>query len=318
MTSTNSEVMILKYATRVNSFLRENSDLVNALAEIGSIDSLDYVDLNYPEHFSLYSVAEVGGLLEKNNLKLSAINIRFRDEFLHGVFTHPDADVRKKAVDLCIEAGNAAKELNGTQMILWLSYDGYDYPFQMDYCIAWKRIRECVQAVCKAVDIPVSIEYKPYEERSNTFMDSYASTLLMVQQCGCPNLGVTIDVCHMLMKKESPAMAAALLLQDKKLFTVHLNDSEGSFDDGLMIGAIHPFKILELFYYLKKNSYDGIIYFDTFPKRESAVRETTTNLAMCKKMESLINTIGLEKLNKIIQDQDAILAMEMMNSCFID
>lgn len=318
MTASYKEVMHLKYATRVNSFLREENDLATALAKIGGIPSLDYVDLNYPEHFERYSVAQVGEMLRKNGLKLSAINLRFRDEFLSGVFTHPDSGIQKKAVDLCIEAGEVCKELDGTQMILWLSYDGYDYPFQIDYSQAWNRIKDAVQCVCRAVDIPVSIEYKPYEERVHTFMDSYASTLLLVQQTGCENLGVTIDVAHMLMKKEAPAMAAALLLQQQKLFTVHLNDSEGSTDDGLMIGAVHPFKILELFYYLKKYTYDGIIYFDTFPKREDAVRETTMNLAICHKMESLIDSMGLEKLGDIVKSQDAVAVMEMLHNCLVE
>ena len=307
----------MKYATRINSYLRNGNGLRQALEEIGGIDSLDYVDLNYPEHFVSYSVADIKAMLERNKLKLSAINMRFRCEYQNGVFTNPDAAIRQKAVELCVEAGKVCKELAGTHMIIWLSYDGYDYPFQMDYCNGWKNIRESVKSVCNAVDIPVSIEYKPYEERVHTYMDSYASTLLMVNQVGCDNLGVTIDVSHMLMKKESPAMAAAILLEEKKLFSVHLNDGEGSGDDGLMVGAIHPFKIFELFYYLKKFSYDGIVYFDTFPKREKAALETAMNLSMCKKMERLVESIGQARLDEIVQSQDAVTVMKMLNDCFV-
>jgi len=309
--------MEMKYATRINSYLRNGNGLRQALEEIGGIDSLDYVDLNYPEHFVSYSVADIKAMLERNKLKLSAINMRFRCEYQNGVFTNPDAAIRQKAVELCVEAGKVCKELAGTHMIIWLSYDGYDYPFQMDYCNGWKNIRESVKSVCNAVDIPVSIEYKPYEERVHTYMDSYASTLLMVNQVGCDNLGVTIDVSHMLMKKESPAMAAAILLEEKKLFSVHLNDGEGSGDDGLMVGAIHPFKIFELFYYLKKFSYDGIVYFDTFPKREKAALETAMNLSMCKKMERLVESIGQARLDEIVQSQDAVTVMKMLNDCFV-
>ena len=308
----------MKYATRVNSFLREGESFPAALKTIGSIPDLAYIDLNYPEHFTGYSVGQISTLLEQNNLKLNAINMRFRDEFLHGVFANKNTSIREKAVQLCVQAGEICKQLQGTQVIIWLSYDGYDYPFQVDYVTAWKNIVQCLQEVCQKVDIPVSIEYKPYEERVHTFMDSYASTLLMVEQSGCSNLGVTIDVCHMLMKKESPAMAAALLLEKGKLFTVHLNDAEGSTDDGLMIGSVHPFKILELFYYLKKYDYKGIIYFDTFPKREKDAEETKMNIAICQKLEALIDRLGLDEIGKVIGQNDAVAAMNLMKSCFVD
>ena len=308
----------MKYATRVNSFLRNGNTFKMALKSIGSIENLDYIDLNYPEHFTGLTENEVGDLLKENNLKLNAINMRFRDEYLKGVFTNTNYSIRQNAIQLCIEAGKVCKKLNGTQVIIWLSYDGYDYPFQIDYVEAWRNIKQSVKEVCEAVEVPVSIEYKPYEERVHTFMDSYASTLLMIEQSGCDNLGVTIDVAHMLMKKENPAMAAALLLEKGKLFTVHLNDSEGSADDGLMIGTIHPFKMLELFYYLKKYDYEGIIYFDTFPKRENGIDETKANIAMCKRLESLIDKFGLEKIDCIVQKNDAIAAMEIMQFCLAD
>ena len=46
----------MKYATRINSFLRFDSNLLNAFRSIGSIEGVDYVDLNYPEHFADYDI----------------------------------------------------------------------------------------------------------------------------------------------------------------------------------------------------------------------------------------------------------------------
>ena len=46
----------MKYATRINSFLRFDSNLLNAFRSIGSIEGVDYVDLNYPEHFAYYDI----------------------------------------------------------------------------------------------------------------------------------------------------------------------------------------------------------------------------------------------------------------------
>ena len=43
----------MKYATRLNSFLRVDKDLKHALEAIGKIDGVDCVDMNYPEHFAV-------------------------------------------------------------------------------------------------------------------------------------------------------------------------------------------------------------------------------------------------------------------------
>ena len=45
----------MKYATRVNSFLRGSKDLREAIYAIGEIEGIDYIDLNYPEHFLEYT-----------------------------------------------------------------------------------------------------------------------------------------------------------------------------------------------------------------------------------------------------------------------
>lgn len=302
----------MRYATRMNSFLRTGKTVPQALEEIGAIDGVDYVDLNYPEHFRIDTTQTIQQALAQNGLKLNAINLRFRDIFLNGVFTNVQGELREQAVQLCREAAGTCRALGGQHIIVWLNYDGYDYSFQMDYVQAWERMVECFRLVCDATDYPVSIEYKPYEERVHPVLDSYGTTMLMVQEIGRDNLGVTLDFCHMLMKHENPSFATAMLLQKKKLFAVHLNDGEGRTDDGLMVGAINPWKTLEMFYYLKKYAFKGVIYFDTFPKREDAAEECAANYAMCKRMEGLVDKLGVERIENVVQQNDAVAVMNLL------
>lgn len=70
----------MKYATRINSFLRTGISVAEALRKIGTVDGVDYVDMNYPEHFKENSVEELMEILEESGLKLNAINLRFRNE----------------------------------------------------------------------------------------------------------------------------------------------------------------------------------------------------------------------------------------------
>ena len=123
----------MKYATRINSFLRVDPDLKHALEAIGKIDGVDFVDLNYPEHFSDYSVEEVKQLLADNGLRCNAINLRFRGKYLHGEFGNVDRQIAEDAIALSKEATEVCGQLGGAQVIIWLGFDGFDYSFQIDY-----------------------------------------------------------------------------------------------------------------------------------------------------------------------------------------
>lgn len=302
----------MKYATRVNSFLRTNKDLKNAIVEIGKIDGIEYIDLNYPEHFLTYTVEEINEFLTENGLACNAINLRFRDQFLNGEFGNNNVEISQDAIKLSKEAADICKALNGQQMIIWLGFDGFDYSFQIDYMKVWGQVVNAFQQVCDYTDLPVSIEYKPYEERVHCLIDSFGTTMMMVNEINRDNLGVTLDFCHMLMKKENPAFGTSWLLERNKLFNMHLNDGEGSTDDGLMVGSVNLWKTIEVFYYLKKYDFKGAIYFDTFPKRELAKEECMANIQMCRKIESILEDFGLDLVGEIIARNDAVAVSSMM------
>ncbi|WP_343208777.1 sugar phosphate isomerase/epimerase family protein [Anaerolentibacter hominis] len=303
----------MKYATRINSFLGAGDTISGALEKIGRISGIEYVDLNYPEHFQELPKEQMKEKLAENNLKVSAVNLRFRKKFRDGEFGNIDEEISRDAVKLCREAIQVCEYLEGTQIIIWLGYDGYDYSFQIQYEEVWDKLVAAFREICAATSLPVSIEYKPYEERVHAYLDSYGTTRLMVQEVGKQNLGMTLDFCHMLMKGENPAFAAAMLLRDGKLFTVHLNDGEGNTDDGLIVGSVHLWKTVELFYYLKKYEYDGIIYFDTFPKIQHTEEECRANVDMCRRIEEMIGRVGLDYIADVIR-QNSVPAIAAMMS----
>lgn len=302
----------MKYATRLNSFLRADKSIEHAFSQISGISGVDYVDLNYPEHFGDHSPEEMGRLLKENGLRCNAVNLRFREQYLNGEFGNKNQKISESAIRLCEEAAAACEKLGGSQIIIWLGFDGYDYSFQMNYVETWKKVVEAFQRVCDKTRLKVSIEYKPYEERVHAFIDSFGTTMTLLQDIGRENLGVTLDFCHMLMKKENPAMAASWLLDRGKLYNIHLNDGEGSTDDGLMVGTVNFWKTLEVFYYLKKYDFQGAIYFDTFPKREEAAAECRANIQMCRKIEALIEGYGLDNMEQMIARNDAVAVSNMM------
>ncbi len=305
----------MKTAARINSYLRnENHDLSSVLQEFEKA-GLSHVDLNYPEHTNGIAPAQMKEMLDKNHLELNGTAVRFRSDFINGELGNADPKIAQKALQLCKDACDYCREAGGKVMTIWLGYDGFDYSFQIDYQKVWNQLVNAYREICDyAPDLNISIEYKPYQPRAYSFIDSMGQTGMMLSEVDRENLGVTLDYCHMLMKHENPAFAADVFGSRGKLFGVHLNDGYGLNDDGLMIGTATPFKTLEFMYYLKKHNYDGVIYFDTFPVIEDAVKETERNIQMLEQFDKMIDKVGMDKIQSVIDRNDATEAAALMLS----
>ncbi|MCT2197553.1 sugar phosphate isomerase/epimerase [Paenibacillus sp. p3-SID1389] len=304
----------MKFATRLNSF--PNKSIVETIDQIAAVEGLTHVDLNYPEHFQHNSLEEIKAALERNSLALNAVAPRFRSDFVNGEFGNSDSHTARKAIELCKQAIDACRVLGGSHIIIWLGYEGFDYAFQINYAKVWKQVAQAFAEICEyGSDLKISIEYKPFQPRAYSFLSSYSDTLLMVGDVGAPNLGVTLDFCHMLMKAENPSYGLSLVAERGKLYGIHLNDGNKLNDDGLLVGSVNFIQSLEFVFYLKKYGYDGVIYFDTFPLREKPLEELKANIAMYTKLNRLVDQIGMEKIQSIIDRNDAIAAQEIMFAC---
>lgn len=310
----------MKLATRLNSVLPStNKDVIEAIRKISEVDGISSVDLNYPEHFAVYSVQEVKEVLNEVGLEVNGLAIRFREKFINGELGNSDEAISKEAFELCKQAADACEELGGGVLTLWLGFDGFDYPFQIDYQKVWNQVKNYITEIADhKPNIKISIEYKPYQERSFAFIDSIGSTMLMVKEVDRENVGVTVDYCHMLMKRENPAHGLSIAAARGKLFGVHLNDGYGVHDDGLMVGTVTLFQTIEFVYYLKKYNYDSAIYFDTFPVREEPLKEIKQNVETLYKINALIDDLGLDYIAEVVSKNDAIeankLFLEFLNS----
>ena len=228
--------------------------------------------------------------LAESGLTLTALSLRFEGpDFADGAFTSPRAETRERAIRLAQDAVELAARLAVPHVDLWMAYDGFDYPFQVDYDRLWADEVDGFRRVA-AHDpaIRISVEYKPLEPRRTALIRGMGEALLAVRDVGLPNFGVQIDFCHSLMAREQPAMAAALALREGRLFGVHLNDGYGQADDGLLVGSVHPWQTLELLATLRRHDYRGTIYFDTFPVREDPAAESAANVARVRALEAVL------------------------------
>lgn len=278
-----------RYAARLNAFKRKGDTVAGMLAAAGRVGDLSAADLNYPDHFVAHDPASLSRLLADHGLALNGLAMRYYTEegFRLGAFTHPDAAIRRAAIDLTRRGIDACAEMGGSQMTLWMGQDGFDYSFQADYARMWD---DTIAALAEVADhnpaIDIAVEYKPNEPRAHALMPDMATTLLALAEVGRRNTGVTLDFAHMLYAGEMPAKAAMLAARRSRILGLHLNDGYGKRDDGLMAGSVHPVQTVELLVALARIGYGGIIYFDTFPDHSglNPIDEARTNIRLTDRL----------------------------------
>ena len=282
-----------------------------------TVKGLTCVDFNYPQHFHSWSAAEAKAALDEAGLVAGAVCLRYPSKFSRGAMNHPDAALRREAIQLTKKAAEVATELGCSEVVVWSAYDGYDYPFQVDYDEKWQQLVEAFQECCDAFPIiKFSLEYKPTDENTRFFtVPTTAAALLLVQEVDRSNFGLTLDVGHMLMAGENPGQSIAMVGKRRKLFGIQLNDgfTRLAAEDGLMFGSVHPSKALEIMYQLRRIGFDGHFYFDTFPQRTDPVQEAEYNILQVKRFWAAAGAMNPERMQQIMNEHDAIGALQMVN-----
>src|SRR3954465_166289 len=125
---------------------------IEAIDAAGAVGDIEGLDINHPFTESV-SVADVKAALERNGISTWCItpHIYTRD-FRAGAFTNPDPAVRRRALELCEEAVEVAKQLGAPTVKLWPGQDGFDLPMQVDYREIWKLALDGVSAVAAMDD----------------------------------------------------------------------------------------------------------------------------------------------------------------------
>ncbi|MGL5012402.1 MAG: hypothetical protein ACRC6I_21240, partial [Paracoccaceae bacterium] len=91
-----------RYAARLNAFKTKGGSVADMLAGAGQVGGLTAADLNYPDHFEQHGPAQLSRLLADQGMVLNGLAMRYYTDpgFRLGAFTHPDAGVRRAAIDL--------------------------------------------------------------------------------------------------------------------------------------------------------------------------------------------------------------------------
>lgn len=302
-------VILSNVGSCADRFLTGGYDRPYALSElferVAQIPQVTGVELVGTWHVTENNVKELKSRLERHGLQLvSIIPDHFGQmKWKSGSFASKDAEVRRMAVAHTKEMIDAAIELGGSLISLWPGQDGYDYLFQADYIQERDWFAEGVREVCRyRPDVKISLEYKPKEPRTHSYLSNVATSLLIAQEVGTDNVGVTIDFGHALNAYETPAESVALLKKyGNKLFHVHMNDNFRHWDDDMIVGSIHTIETLEFFYWLRRTGYDGWLSIDQYPYREDGLEAVREGVNAMEAFNDMVGSMPENEIEALIR-----------------
>jgi xylose isomerase len=287
---------------------------VEAIGLAGRVGDLEVLDVNYPFSDPDITVEDVRKALDAAGLRAATITPHiYMREFVAGSFTNPDAAVRRRALAICEQAVDVAKQLGAPTVKLWPGQDGFDYPFQADYKELWRLALDGVRTVAEMdADIRVAIEYKAKEPRTHLSWSTAARTLLGIAQIGRDDVGVVMDLGHSLFAREAPADALSLVHEHGRLFTIEVNDNWREWDDDLAVGSVHLIETLEFFLQVRKIGWQEPILLDQFPFREDPVQAAAESIRTIRAIDAALDRLDLEALMDAQSRQDALAAQRVV------
>jgi L-rhamnose isomerase / sugar isomerase len=202
-------------------------------------------------HFPWDEVDDLDALrrhADELGLRIGAVNANlFQDpDYKLGSVTHPDAGVRRKAVDRLLECVAIATELGSTAQSLWLA-DGTNYPGQDDLAGRRRRLVESLREVYAALpaEQELLVEYKLFEPAFYaTDLADWGSALLVCQKLG-DRARVLVDLGHH-AHGTNVEQIVALLAEEDRLGGFHFNNRKYA-DDDLIVGSVNPFELFLIF-----------------------------------------------------------------------
>jgi L-rhamnose isomerase / sugar isomerase len=238
--------------TRFKVFAQEGvpRDPFEKLADAAQVQAYTGVAPTVSLHIPWDKVDDYSALAkhaESLGVRIGAVNSNVfqDDEFMLGSVTHPEARVRRKAIDhllACVEVMDAT---GSRDLKLWFS-DGTNYPGQDDIRARQDRLAQALAQVYARLggEQRMILEYKFFEPAFYTtdvpdWGTAYAHCLKLGERAK-----VVVDTGH-----HAPGtnieFIVALLLREGKLGAFDFN-SRFYADDDLMVGAADPFQLFRI------------------------------------------------------------------------
>ena len=294
--------MMSRIADRFHEY-QPSSDLPRRLEMCRQIEGIDGIEIVYPQDF--HNMKETIQMVKDSGMPVSALNLNVKGEkkWQKGSFTNADPTLRAEAVSYLKTALDLAADL-GTDMVTCCPLiDGHNYAFETDYLKQWCWLEESIAEASKhRSDVRVSLEYKLNESRNFNILSDMGRTLFLCERVGQPNVGVTMDVGHALIAKETPAEALSLAALTNRLFYVHFNDNAREWDWDMLPGSVNLWDLIEVVFYLKRLDWNGWLSYDVAMREGTIAEGMSASISIVKTAEAFVEKVGVAKLEEYIQE----------------
>jgi len=277
--------------------LRERLDMVQR------VRGVDGIEIVYPGDFK--DLDETISLVRAAGLPVSAVNLNVKSakKWQPGSFTATDPALRADAVaDLKI-AMDLAAELGAWMVTCCPLIDGHNYSFQADYLKQWRWLEQGIaQAARYRSDVRISLEYKLNESRNYVVLGDMGRTLFLCERLGLDNVGVTMDVGHALVAKETPAEAMCLAAEAGRLFYVHFNDNGREWDWDMLPGSVNLWDLIEMMFYLDRLDWEGWLAYDVSARNDAPVDMMSVTISIVNAAQEMLDKLGRGRLQGFIDE----------------
>ncbi len=195
------------------------------------------------------SVDEVKAAAARHGVRIGAINPNvFQDQiYKHGSFGNPDPEVRKAALQHCLDSIEIQNATGSRDLSLWFA-DGASFPGAQSIRRRKGWFTECLQEIHKRLSGTqrMLVEYKPFEPYSY-FSDiaDWGMSYVLSKASG-PRAKVLVDTGHH-YQAQNIEQIVAWLLSENMLGGFHFNDRRYA-DDDLTMGSIDPYQTFRIFH----------------------------------------------------------------------
>jgi len=250
---------------------------------------------------------ELRAYAESLGVSLGAINPNLfqEDAYKLGSLCHPNAAVRRQALEHILECIEIAQTVGSTIISLWLA-DGTNYPGQDSFRGRKHRLEEALHEAYAAMPAPMRllIEYKFFEPAFyHTDLSDWGTALLMAQKLG-DRAQVLVDLGHHPLGTNIEQIVA-YLIDEGKLGGFHFNNKKYA-DDDLVVGSINPYELFLIFNELVAGEMDPAVKMDV-----AYMIDESLNLK--PKVEGMIQSVlnvQLAYAQALIVDRPALAAAQ--------
>lgn len=263
---------------------------------------------------------ELRAYADSLGIALGAINPNlFQDDaYKLGSLCHPDAAVRRQALEHMFECIEIAQTLGSKVISLWLA-DGTNYPGQDSFRARKHRLEESLRAAYEAMPAPMRllIEYKFFEPAFyHTDLADWGTALLMAQKLG-DRAQVLVDLGHHPLGTNIEQIVA-YLIDEGRLGGFHFNNKKFA-DDDLVVGSINPYELFLIFNELVAGESDPAVKMDVAymidqslnvkPKIEATI-QSVVNIQMAYAQALIVDRAALraaQEAGSIIGGEELLL-----------